>query len=96
MAECYLEKDVFLTYGEYCSCINDAECFCEEQDNYEFHLTKVEGFRNISITCFEGRWCLVSKNKAPSIHFLIHHPNLRNALENVVLPVRDEKAKGLE
>lgn len=96
LAECYLEKDVFLTYEEYCSCINDAECLHEEQDNYEFHLTKVEGFRNISITCFEGRWCLVSKNKAPSIHFVIRHPHLRNALENVVLPVRDEKAKGLK
>lgn len=91
LAGCFLEKDILLSYEEYCSCINDAESFCQDHDNYEFRMIKVEGFRNISITCFEGRWSLVSKNKAPSIHFVIRHPNLRNALENIELPVKDEQ-----
>ena len=32
---------------------------------------------------------MVSKNRVPAIHFVIHHPKLREALENLVLPIRD-------
>ena len=28
-------------------------------------------------------------NRAPAIHFVIHHPKLREALENLVLPIKD-------
>ena len=34
---------------------------------------------------------MVSKNKTPSIHFLIKHPKLRNAFENMIIPVQDRK-----
>ena len=57
--------------------------------NYQFSLTKVKGFHNIQITCRMEKWCMVSKNKTPSIHFVIHHPKLRYALENMILPIRD-------
>ena len=91
LSGCFLDKDIKLTYDEYRSCISDAENFCEDHRNYEYRMTKTEGFRNISITCFEGKWSMVSKNIAPAIHFVIRHPNLRSALENIELPVRDRQ-----
>ena len=30
---------------------------------------------------------MISKNKVPVIHFVIRHPRLRQALEEMVLPV---------
>ena len=91
LAECFLEKDICLTYEEYHACIGAAENYAKANENYQFNLTKIKGFHNIQITCFEGKWCMISKNRAPAIHFVIHHPKLRYALENMVLPIRDDE-----
>ena len=72
------------------TCVEAAKEYARTHENYQFSFTKVKGFHNIQITCHQEKWCMVSKNKAPSIHFVIHHPKLRYALENVVLPIRDE------
>ncbi len=93
LADCFLEKNVVLTFSEYLECIAAAKRYSAEQKNYEFRLTKVKGFHNIQLTFHEERWCMVSKNKSPSIHFIIHHPKLRYALENVILPIQDEGEK---
>ena len=91
LAECFLEKDIRLTYEEYHACIGAAENYAKANENYQFNLTKIKGFHNIQITCFEGKWCMISKNRAPAIHFVIHHPKLRYALENMVLPICDDE-----
>ena len=91
LAECFLEKDIRLTYEEYHACIGAAENYAKANENYQFNLTKIKGFHNIQITCFEGTWCMISKNRVPAIHFVIHHPKLRYALENMVLPICDDE-----
>ena len=90
VADCFLEQDIVLTFQEYTECITAAKEYASRQENYNFRLTRVKSFHNIQITCHEEKWCMVSKNKAPSIHFVIHHPKLRYALENVILPIQDE------
>lgn len=91
IAECFLEKDIHLTYEEYLACIKAGREYAKANENYQFNLTKIKGFHNIQITCFEGKWCMISKNRAPAIHFVIYHPKLRYALENMVLPIRDDE-----
>lgn len=91
IAECFLEKDIHLTYEEYQACIKAGRDYAKANETYQFNLTKIKGFHNIQITCFEGKWCMISKNRAPAIHFVIHHPKLRYALENMVLPIRDDE-----
>ena len=91
IAECFLEKDIHLTYEEYQACIKAGRDYAKANENYQFNLTKIKGFHNIQITCFEGKWCMISKNRAPAIHFVIYHPKLRYALENMVLPIRDDE-----
>ena len=44
-------------------------------------------FRNIQIIIHEKKWVIVSKNQAPAIHFLIRHPKMRNAFENMTIPI---------
>ncbi|MDD6324326.1 MAG: helix-turn-helix transcriptional regulator [Lachnospiraceae bacterium] len=94
LAECFFEQDIRLTYAEYRACIKSAQDYALRQEQYRFRLTKAAGFHNIQILCREGQWCMVSKNRAPAIHFVIHHPKLREALENLVLPIRDEGELG--
>ena len=89
VAECFLEKDILLTYQEYRTCVEAAMAYADVHKNYQFSLIKAKGFHNIQITCRLEKWCMVSKNKTPSIHFVIHHPKLRYALENMILPIRD-------
>ena len=91
LAECFLEKDIRLTYEEYHACIGAAENYAKANENYQFNLTKIKGFHNIQITCFEGKWCMISKNRAPAIHFVIHHPKLREALELFTPPLVEPK-----
>lgn len=89
VAECFLEKDILLTYQEYRICVEAAMAYADAHNNYQFSLIKAKGFHNIQIICRMEKWCMVSKNKTPSIHFVIHHPKLRYALENMILPIRD-------
>ena len=91
LADAFLEKDILMTYEEYRLCIKAAEDYMENHSRYRFYCVKVKGFRNIQISCHMGKWCMVSKNKAPAIHFVIHHPKLRHALENIYLPIIDEE-----
>lgn len=51
------------------------------------HLNKA--FKNITFTICEDKWVLVKKNNSPEIRFVIHHPVLRNAIENFVIPVEE-------
>lgn len=94
VSECFLERDIQLSYEEYCACVKAAGIYGTKHENYQFRLTKVKGFHNIQITCYEEKWCMVSKNRVPAIHFVIHHPKLRYALENVRLPIMDDGSEG--
>ena len=44
-------------------------------------------FKNIDFTVCSNNWVMISKKSNPEIHFVIHHPILRNAIENFVVPV---------
>ena len=33
---------------------------------------------------------MISKNKSPAIHFVIHHPKLRSAIENFIPPMVED------
>lgn len=90
LSDSFAEKDIRLTYEEYRAGIQAALDYGRCHEQYELCITRVKGFRNIRITCLEEKWCMVSKNKTPAIHFVIRHPRLCSALTNISLPVRDE------
>ena len=51
VAECFLEKDILLTYQEYRTCVEAAMAYADVHKNYQFSLIKAKGFHNIQITC---------------------------------------------
>ena len=83
----FCEKEIFYTYEDYMAHLNQTKMFAETHPNYILNQTSAHIFRNLQIYIHEGKWAMVSKNKAPVIHFVIHHPKLREAMENFIPPV---------
>ena len=87
----FCEKDIQYTAEEYFAHLESTERFAAEHQNYTLKKTSSHTFRNLQIYIHEGRWTMVSKGKAPAIHFIIHHPKLRSAIENFIPPVVEKK-----
>ncbi|MGM9615826.1 MAG: helix-turn-helix domain-containing protein [Oscillospiraceae bacterium] len=83
----FSEKEIFYTYEDYTEHLNQTKIYAETHPNYILNQTSVHTFRNLQIYIHEGKWAMVSKNKTPVIHFVIHHPRLRDAIENFIPPV---------
>lgn len=85
----FYEQDIFYTYEEYQEHLKQTKQFAESHPNYNFNQTASYTFRNLQINMHEGKWAMVSKGKSPAIHFVIHHPKLRKAIENFIPPVTE-------
>ena len=59
----------------------------KENKNYKISVNNNNTFKNIQILVCEKNWVMISKANSPSIHFVIHHPKLRNAIEKFIPPV---------
>lgn len=83
----FCEKEILYSYEDYTGHLKQTKMFAETHPNYVLNQTSAHIFRNLQIYIHEGKWAMVSKNKAPVIHFVIHHPKLREAIENFVPPM---------
>lgn len=85
----FYEKDLTYTYENYSEHLRQTKDFSERHLNYTVKQTHASAFRNIQIVIHEGECVMVSKGKSPAIHFIIRHPKLRSAIENMIIPVTD-------
>ena len=85
----FCETDISYSEEEYAKHLNDTKIFSEQNINYTVKESSAHAFRNIQILIHEGQWAMVSKGKAPAIHFVIRHPKLRSAIENFIPPVTE-------
>ena len=83
----FCEKDFYYTEAEYAAHLSQTKDFANENANYSLKLSSFQTFHNLQILIHEGHWAMVSKGKAPAIHFVIRHPKLRNAIENFIPPI---------
>ena len=90
LSEIFYEKDIAYTYEDYLEHMKQTEKFAESHPGYTLKKVSAYTFRNLQITIHEGKWAMVSKVKSPAIHFVIHHPKLRNAIENFIPPVNED------
>ena len=85
----FFENDIVYTYDDYLEHLKQTERYAEHNKNYIFKQTSAHTFRNLQIIMHEEKWAMISKGKSPAIHFVIHHPKLRKAIENFIPPVTD-------
>ena len=87
LAGMFYSGDIRLSYEEYREYLTLCDEFEKDHPGYCCTKDKDVPFRNIQITILENEWVIVTKNKSPAIHFVIRHPKMRAAIENMVLPV---------
>lgn len=90
LSEIFYEKDIVYTYAEYLEHMEQTITYSQNNSNYTVKQNSRYPFKNIQIRILEEKWVVISKNKTPAIHFVIHNPQLRKALENMVIPVYDK------
>lgn len=83
----FYEKEILYTWEDYEEHLHLIQEYKKQHSNYDFVENPSTAFRNIQICIHEKKWVLVSKNKTPAIHFLIRHPKMRAAFENMVIPI---------
>lgn len=86
----FYSKALHYTYDEYQEHLAQTRAFAATHANYTFTETSSCTFRNLQIQIHEGKWAMISKNTAPTIHFIIHHPKLRSAIENFIPPLVED------
>lgn len=89
----FCEQDIFYTYEEYLEHLKSTEQFTKTHTNYTLKKTSSHAFINLQIIIHESEWAMISKSKSPSIHFVVRHPKLLNAIESFIPPVVENRAE---
>lgn len=83
----FCETNLPYSEEEYMAHMSDTKAFARKNPNYILRISATHAFHNLQILVHEGQWAMISKSKTPAIHFIIHHPKLRNAIENFIPPI---------
>ena len=89
LAGMFSEKGLRYTYADYLRHLAATKQFAQAHAGYTLHTDAVHTFRNIQIQINAGKWVIVSKNNAPSIHFVIKHPKMIRAFEDFCRPAAE-------
>ncbi len=82
LSDCFYEKQIEYTYKEYAEHVKLTLDYQSKNQNYIIKENNKRTFKNIQVLICEGNFVMISKDISPSIHFIIRHPALRNAIEN--------------
>lgn len=86
----FYETDILYTYEDYIEHLKQTKHYAETHQNYSFKQNSANTFRNLQIIIHQGQWVMISKGKSPAIHFIIHHPKLREAIEGFNPPMVED------
>ena len=84
---CFYDSPLLYHYEEMIAHLRETQKYAENQENYNLIISHVSAFRNIQIEIVQNEYVIVSKIKSPSIHFVIKHPILVQALQNFTISV---------
>lgn len=86
---CFYETPILYSYDDMLAHISETKRYAECHENYTFKTNGNTAFRNIQIEILKDKYITISKIKSPSIHFVIKHPRLIEALQNFTIPVTE-------
>ena len=78
----FYNKKIYYTYREYQEHLNLTRNYAKKEKNYKLNYINEKTFKNITITILKNNYVLISKSCNPTIHFIIEHPKLIEAIEN--------------
>ena len=78
----FYDKKINYTYKEYIEHLKLTNIYSKKENNYEINYIKEKTFKNITISFLKNNYVIISKSSNPTIHFVIEHPKLVEAIEN--------------
>lgn len=85
----FIDKKINYTYNEYIEHLRQTKEWSKQEKNYELNHVNDKTFKNITITFIKNHYVIISKSSNPTIHFVIEHPKLVEAIENFSPIVKD-------
>ena len=85
----FIDKKIKYTYNEYIEHLRRTKEWSKQEKNYELNYVNDKTFKNITITFIKNHYVIISKSSNPTIHFVIEHPKLVEAIENFSPIVKD-------
>ena len=80
LSKIFYDKNIKYTYNDYLEHIELTKKLQEKYSNYSCNFTNNNQFKNINIYIIEDRQVIISKENNPTIHFVIYHPKLIEAI----------------
>ncbi len=71
-------------YSEYIEHKKQTIEFAEKYDNYNIEFDNRYKLKNVNIIMHNDKWVMISKNDCQPIHFIIRHPKIRRAFEEML------------
>ena len=82
LSNIFYDKKIKYSYETYLKHLKETKRFANKNNNYILNISDYLTFNNISITIFVKKQVIISKEENPTIHFVIKHPKLVNAINN--------------
>ena len=76
----FYNKKIKYNYNEYLNHLNSTKEY--KNKNYHVNINDYKTFKNININILVNKYVILSKNCNPTIHFVIRHPKLIDAIKN--------------
>lgn len=89
LSNMYFPTPVYYSYEDYLRHLDETEKFSRTHSNYSVLKSKNRFFRNIKISILGDEMVIVSKDNAPTIHFVIRHPKMVRAISGFNAIVSD-------
>ena len=87
LSNIFYESKIYYKYEDYLEHLEMTKEFEKNNSNYKLILKPFNTFKNIDLFICKNNWIMISKTNSPSIHFVIQHPKLMNAIENFTPPI---------
>ena len=87
LTDLFIEGNVPCSYSDYLAHLEETRRFAGRFPNMTLESGSEQTFRNISITIIGDKRVIVSKEKSPAIHFVIHHKRMVQAFQNFTPPI---------
>ena len=87
LTDLFIERNVPYSYSDYLAHLEETRRFAGRFPNMLLETGSEQTFRNISITIIGNKRVIVSKEKSPAIHFVIHHKRMVQAFQNFTPPI---------
>ncbi len=87
LADLFIDTDVPYTYEGYLAHLEETRRFAENCPNLTLEYNPAPAFHNINFTVAGDKQVIISKEKSPTIHFVIHHKKMVQAFRNFIPPI---------